>query len=703
MGISTKYRTCNLCEALCGLEIELIDGQVSKIRGDKKDPFSKGHLCPKAYALKDIHEDPDRLKFPLKKVNGDWVQIDWQEAFDYVGERIHAIQQGHGTDAVGIYQGNPSVHNLGTSLFSPNFVRALKTKNRFSATSVDQLGHHLAAEFMFGHLNLIPVPDIDHTDFWVIMGGNPIISNGSLMTAPDVSGRLKAIQNRGGKVVVIDPRRTETAQKADQHIFIKPGSDIYLVLYMIRYAFEHHHINLGHLESVISQEQISQIDTLTVGFACDETSTRTGISQEDLVQLAHEYCTATKAVWYGRLGVSANKYGGLCHWAINTLNILTGHFDTSGGAMLTSAAIDVANRKSETKKFNRWQSRVKKLPETGGELPSGTIADEILTPGEGQIRAMITSCGNPVLSVPNGRKLDEALASLDFMVSIDIYLNETTRHADIILPPATGLETPHYGLGFHNLAVRNTAKYSEPAIEKQDGTKFDYEIFLGLQKALEKLTQSPEDQIKNEQYFKLNPEIMLDMMLRGGKSGLTLNDLKNQPHGIDLGPLQKVFPDKLLTDNSKIDILPEIYIVQLQSLLSNDNGRAEEFLLIGRRHLRSNNSWLHNSHRMVKGGDRCTVLIHPDDACSKGIVDGQWVEVYSNVGRVKLKSEITDEMMPGTISIPHGWGHNREGTRMKIAEEHAGVSMNDLIDDSLMDELSGVSIISGIPVGIDVM
>lgn len=697
MATQIKYRTCNLCEALCGLAIEVNDQEVVKIKGDKEDPFSRGHLCPKAYALKDLHEDPDRLKHPIKKVNGEWQKIEWQEAFDYVAEHLHAIQQTHGINAVGIYQGNPSIHNLGTSLFSPNFVRSLRTTNRFSATSVDQLAHHLAAEYMFGHMNKIPVPDIDRTDFWVIMGGNPIVSNGSLMTAPDVSGRLRAIQERGGKVIVIDPRRTETADKADQHIFVKPGSDVYLILSMINHVLTNDLVKLNHLKESIDADHIEKIKELTLGFTKELASEKTDIPIEVIEALAHDYCKADKAVWYGRLGVSANKYGGICHWAINTLNILSGHFDTAGGAMLTSAAIDIGNRKGSKPKFSRWTSRVKGLPETGGELPSGTMADEMLTPGEGQIKAMVTSCGNPVLSVPNGTKLDEALAELEFMVSVDIYLNETTRHADIILPPATGLETPHYSMAFHNLAVRNTAKYSDPVVNKSEGSLYDYEIFLGLQKAIEKLTLSAEEQSKNKNYFKMNPELMIDMMLKSGQSGLTLKELKENPHGIDLGPLQPVFPQNLLTEDSKINLLPSIYIDQLQSLLK-DSSESSDIVLIGRRQLRSNNSWLHNSYRMVKGRDRCTLLIHPNDATKHGIVDGQIVTVNSNVGEVSLKAEVSDEMMEGTVSIPHGWGHHREGIKMKIAQEHAGVSMNDLIDDALVDELSGVSIISGIPV-----
>ena len=694
--MSTKYRTCNLCEALCGLEIEVENNQAISIKGDKLDVLSKGHICPKAVALKDLHEDPDRLKFPIKKVDGEWIQISWEAAIEETAKRLFEVQQKYDNNALGIYQGNPSIHNLGTSLFSPNFIRSLKTTNRFSATSVDQLAHHLAGEYMFGHANLIPVPDIDRTDFWVIMGGNPMVSNGSLMTAPNVSKRLKDIQKRGGKVIVIDPRRTETADKSDQHIFIKPSTDIWLILAMINIVFEKGKINLAHYENLISKEQLKDIQAAIQQYTPVIAAQKTGIEKSVIYQLAKDFTNAKSAVWYGRLGVSATEFGGLCHWAINTLNILTGNFDKAGGAMWAQPLISNV-RKSKSKRFGRWKSRVRQLPEYGGELPSNTMAEEILESGEGQIKAMLTSCGNPVLSVPNGRKLDKAFDSLDFMVSIDIYLNETTRHADIILPPATGLETPHYGLGFHALAVHDSAKYSDAALEKAEGTKFDWEIFLALQKAYEKLALSVEEFDSKSSYYNLTLEMMMEgMLLKSGK-GISLKELKQHKHGIDLGDLKTQLPDILKTDNEQINLFPDIYKNDLDRLLKKDDQNGN-LLLIGRRQLRSNNSWLHNSYRMVKGRERCTMLIHPTDAATYQIENGENVEVTSRVGQIQIKAEVSDEVGVGTVSIPHGWGHHRKGIKMKVAAEHAGVSMNDLVDEMLVDEMSGVAVINGVPV-----
>lgn len=690
--MATKYRTCNLCEALCGLAIEVEDGKVTSIKGDKEDTFSRGHICPKAVALKDLHEDPDRLKRPLEKVDGEWHEISWEDAINKTAKRLYEVQQANSKNAVAVYQGNPSVHNLGTSLFSPGFVRALGTKNRYSATSVDQLGHHLAGEYMLGHQFLVPVPDINRTDFWLILGGNPMVSNGSLMTAPDVGSRLKAIQKRGGKVVVIDPRRTETADKADQHLFVRPGTDIWLILAMLKIVLDEDLMEMKHLADHTHAAQITEIKDLLADITVVNAARMTGISEEEIRKLTHEFCAAPSAVCYGRLGVSAAHHGGLCHWAINLLNIITGNFDRPGGAMLTSPAVDLSLSRSSKKRFRRWKSRVRGLPEFGGELPSSTIAEDILAPGDGQIKAMVTSCGNPVLSVPNGRRLDEAFASLDFMVSIDIYLNETTRHADIILPPATGLETPHYGMGFHNLAIHNSAKFSEAVMPIEDGMLYDWQIFSKLQRAFEKLSKSEE-----ELSPQFNLEQMLEMTLQMSGSGMTLSTLKEHPHGIDLGPLQSTMPDRLKTADKKIDLIPDIYKEAIPDLLTEELNE-DQLLLIGRRHLRSNNSWLHNSYRMVKGRPRCTMLIHPDDAAKRDISNGDRVAVTSNVGTEYIAAEISDEMMKGSVSIPHGWGHTRKGIRMNIAAEHAGTSMNDLVDDMVVDKLSGVSVINAIPV-----
>lgn len=701
MPTTTHYRTCNLCEALCGLEIEVEDQKVVSIRGDQDDPFSRGHICPKAVALKDIHEDPDRLKMPVKKTAGGWTEITWEEAFDEAADRLLAIQGRYGKDAVGIYQGNPSIHNLGTTLFARGFIRALHTRNRFSATSVDQLPHHLAADQMFGHPLLLPIPDIDRTDFWLIMGANPLVSNGSLMTAPDVANRLKAIQQRGGKVVVIDPRRTETAAKADRHLFIRPGTDAVLLLALIHEVFAREVVNLQHLSALIAPADLLLLWDIAKPYDLEVAARLTGIEAVEISRLADEFIAAPKAVCYGRMGLSTVAFGGLCQWLINCLNILTGNFDTPGGAMFTTPAFDNVDPKpSDKRRFDRWRSRVRQLPEFGGELPSAALAEEIGTPGEGQIRTLVTSCGNPVLSTPNGPQLEKALADLDFMVSIDLYINETTRHADIILPPATGLETSHYSVFFHLLAVRNTAKYSPPVLKKQPGTKYDWEIFLELQKRLEK-DQLPNDEPLRQKMlmqYQLTPEIILDHQLKKGPHDLSLKTLLASPHGVDLGPLQPSLPSRLRTPDQKIKLVPELYQTDLKRLAESLHKPPADLLLIGRRQLRSNNSWMHNSRRLVKGKNRCILLMHPEDAIKRGLKTGMEAIVSSRVGEIRIDVEVSDEMMPGVVSIPHGWGHHREGTRLEVANAHPGASLNDVTDEQFVDALTGNAVLNGLPV-----
>ena len=697
---NTHYRTCSLCEAMCGLEIQTEGKTVKSIRGDKKDPFSRGHICPKALGMKDIYEDPDRLKFPMKKTADGWQQISWEAAFDEVVDQLKAIQEKHGKNSVGVYQGNPSVHNLGTTLFSPNFVRALETTNRFSATSVDQLPHHLAGMYMFGHAGLLPIPDIDRTDFWIIMGGNPLVSNGSIMTAPDLGKRMRAIQKRGGKIITIDPRFTETSAKADQHIFIKPGTDVWLLLSMVREVFERNWVDLKHLENCIAVEEIAHLKEIVAPYTIEVASEKTGIAPAIISTLVQEFTQAKAGICYGRLGVSVVEFGGLSHWLLNCLNIITGNMDVSGGMMFPTPAFDpIAGKPVGKMRFDRWKTRVRGLPEFNGEIPSVTLAEEILTPGEGQIRAMVTSCGNPVLSVPNGGKLDEAFEQLEFMVCIDIYLNETTRHADIILPPATGLEVPHYDIGFNQLSIRNTSNYSPPVFEKAAGAKYDYEIFAALTKRLQADKLPADEQLRQKiaQSYQLTPEMILEGGFKKGGTKVTMQLLKDNPHGIDLGPLETRFPDRLRTLDKTIQLVPALFEQDMQRLAkaADTNGAL---LLIGRRHLRSNNSWMHNSQRLVKGRNRCTILMHPKDAAERQLENGANAVVQSRIGTLSIPVEVSEEIMQGVVSIPHGWGHNRKDIQMSIAQAHAGVSVNDLTDELFIDELCGNAAVNGVPV-----
>lgn len=707
------FRNCNLCEAICGIEITQQNGHL-EIRGDKDDPFSRGYLCPKAVALQDLHFDKDRLRHPVRRTPDGWVRIGWNEAFDEVAKNLKHINATHGRNSIATYLGNPTVHNSGALLFAPGFLRSLRTRNRFSATSVDQLAHHLAGYFMFGHQLLLPVPDLERTNFFLILGANPVVSNGSLMTAPGMSRRIREIRQRGGKVILIDPRRNETASVVDEHLFIRPGTDVLLLLSLLNVLLDEGLSCPGKLERFTNG--LDLIPNLVHEFTPERAAPITGIDASQIRKLARDFAQADGAVCYGRIGVSTQEFGGVCQWLINVINVVTGNLDRPGGAMFTLPAFDpvtapegLAARGS----FGRWHSRVRNLPEFGGELPVAALAEEILTEGSGQVKALVTLAGNPVLSTPNGQELDRALQSLEFMVSIDCYLNETTRHANIILPPTSALERGHYDLAFHLLGVRNITKYSPELFSKSVEARHDWQILLELQT---RMSPGLVNNLKGKAMSMfVGPERILDLGIRFGpygaklnpfSKGLTLNKVKKAVHGIDLGPLKSCLPERLRTNDKRIELAPAVFVADIDRVkakfLQSDPGQSNgELLLIGRRQLRSNNSWLHNSLRLVKGKPQCTILIHPTDAAHRNLKSGQNVLVKSHVGSIELPVEISDEMMQGVVSIPHGWGHGRSGVQLSVAQEHAGGSINDLTDNQSIDALSGTASFSGIRVSVE--
>ena len=712
---SVHYRNCNLCEAICGIEITVQLDRRLDIRGDKDDPFSRGYICPKAVALQDLHYDKDRLKYPVRRTPHGWQRLGWDEAFDEVAHNLKRIHATYGRNSIATYLGNPTVHNYGAMLFAPGFIRSLHTRNRFSATSVDQLAHHLAAYLMFGHQLLLPVPDLDRTKFFLILGANPAVSNGSMMTAPGMSRRLQEIRRRGGKVILIDPRFTETARLADRHLFIKPGTDMLLLLALLHVVFDEGLTRLDHLAAFT--KGVETISNLVAEFPPEKVASITGIDCSQIRLLAREFASAESAVCYGRIGVSTQEFGGVCQWLINVLNTVSGNLDSPGGAMFTSPAFDPLSAPESLAprgSFGRWHSRVRKLPEFSGELPVVTLAEEILTEGPGQIKALVTSAGNPVLSTPNGRELDRALAGLEFMASIDPYINETTKHAHIILPPSSSLEHEHYDVAFHLLAVRNTTKFSTALFQPDEETRHDWEIFFELQTRMEH--EGLFGRVKRA-FIKrfLGPERILDLGLRFGpygarlnpfSQGLTLRKLKKAVHGIDLGPLGSCLPSRLRTADKRIDLAPDVLVQDVErvkaKLLDTASHQSNgNLLLIGRRQLRSNNSWMHNSQRLVKGKPQCTILMHPTDAAQRRLRPGQKVSVRSRVGSVVVPIEISEEMMPGVVSIPHGWGHDRPGIQLEVAQEHAGESINDVTDNLTIDALCGTAAFNGTWVAVD--
>ncbi|MFA5121442.1 molybdopterin-dependent oxidoreductase [Zavarzinia sp.] len=679
-------RACHLCEAICGLEIAVADGRVASIRGDKADVLSHGHICPKAVALKDLHEDPDRLRQPLRRRGRDFEEISWDEAFATVGERFAAIAKEHGRDAVGAYLGNPSVHSAGMLTHSAPLLRLIKTKSVFSATSVDQLPHQLMAYWMYGHQNYLFVPDIDRTDFMLVFGANPMASNGSLMTVPDFPGRLAALKARGGQMVVVDPRRTETAKVASEHHFIRPGSDAMVLLAMVHVLFDEGLADAGRLAEVT--RGLDAVRAALSPVTPERAAVASGLDAGTIRALARRLAAAPHAAVYGRMGTSTQEFGTLCQWAIQLLNLLTGNLDREGGTLLPHPAIDAALAPRSAGGFARWKSRVRGLPEFAGSLPVAALAEEIQTPGPGQIRALLTVAGNPVSSTPNGRRLDEALASLDFMASVDIFVNETTRHADVILPPCSPLERGHYDLAFLALAVHNVARWSEPLFDKPDDARHDWEVLTGIAVAFAAAMGQEAPNL-------LPMEMLIDMGLRTGPYGLDLDRLKAAPHGLDLGPLRPSLPERLI--HGAIEAAPEGALADLPRLLAAP--AAQGLVLIGRRHVRSNNSWMNNSRRLVKGPARHRLQMHPTDMEARQIRDGTAVAVTSRTGTVEIEVEACEDVMPGVVCLPHGWGQaTRDGIRLSVAREAGGVSFNDLSDEEALDAASGNAVLNGLPV-----
>jgi len=715
--VEIHYRTCSLCEAMCGIKIEHENGKVLSVKGNPGDILSSGHICPKGVAIQDIHTDPDRLRQPMKREGDTWTSISWDEAFDIVAKQLVAVQKQHGNNAVATYWGNPTVHNFGALLSVGNLRRCLKSRNNFSASSIDILPNELTQYLMYGSTFLFTVPDIDRTEYMLMLGANPAVSNGSLWSAGDIKKRMKALTGRGGKITLIDPRRSETADLATAHYFIKPGTDAVFLLAVLRVIFDKNIGHTGHLTQHLKGWE--NIDPLTKTFTLDEAAAVTGITAKDIETIATDFSSANSAICYGRIGVSTQAYGGLCQWLIQVINIATGNLDRAGGIMFSKPAFDLpANVQSGS--YNRYSSRVRGLPETAGTLPSAALAEEMLVEGGNQIKAFICNAGNPVLSVPNGKQLEKALDGLDFMVAVDFYINETTRKADIILPPLSPLEHGNYDAIFNLLAVRNIAKFSTSMIKPDAHARSEWQIYSDLIKRIKALRgdKTPFKARLWARVKKLIPylgteDFVLDMGLRTGpygkgflpfKKGLSLARLKREPNGIDLGPLKPALPERLFTKDKMINVAPKAFtddVLRLKEEFGNARqNKSWPLLLIGRRDIRTSNTWIHNSARMAKGKNRCTLMVHPDDAETYQINEGLQVTVSSHIGSIQLAAQITDEIARGVVSIPFGWGHGRKGIKLSVAAKIPGVSINDITDDQAVDAVSGTAAFNAVPVSI---
>ncbi|MFE5805960.1 molybdopterin oxidoreductase family protein [Streptomyces sp. NPDC056491] len=723
----TALRICPLCEATCGLTLTLADGAVTGARGDREDVFSRGFICPKGAAFGALDSDPDRLRSPLVRRDGRLREATWEEAFDAIAAAVPAVVREYGPQSVGVVLGNPNVHTMAGALYPPLLLKALGTRNLFTASTLDQMPKHVSSGLLFGDPFAIPVPDLDRTDFLLLLGANPVESNGSLCTAPDFPGRLKALRARGGTLVVVDPRRTRTAALADRHLAPKPGSDALLLAALAHTLIEEKLAAPGALEE--HSEGIGELGAALGSFTPEAVAPACDLTAAEIRTLARELAAAPTAAVYARIGSCTVEFGTLASWLVDVLNVLTGNLDRPGGALFPLSATAPAARPAGPGKgfaLGRWSSRVAGHPEVKGELPMAALAEEIETPGDGRIRVLLAIAANPVLSAPDGDRLDRALAGLDFMVSVDPYLNETSRHAHVVLPPPPPSRSAHFDFAFNGFAVRNQARYSPAALPLEEGLMDECEIHARLILAASGLHGAPPEavdervvadslaravadphsplhggdpqQLSSLLTGRTGPERRLDLMLRTGPYDLTLDDLRQAPHGIDLGPLRPRLPGVLKTRSGRIELLPDPIAAELPRLRAALADRPAALVLVGRRHLRSNNSWLHNVPALTGGSNRCTLQVHPRDADRLGLVDGGRARITADGGSLEVPVEVTDAVRSGVVSLPHGWGHNRPGSRLSVAAAVPGANVNQLLDGSRLDRLSGTAVLNGFPV-----
>ncbi|MFD9029940.1 molybdopterin oxidoreductase family protein [Streptomyces sp. NPDC059567] len=725
--MSTALRICPLCEATCGLTLTLDGSRVTGARGDRDDVFSQGFICPKGASFGEVDADPDRLTGPLVRKDGALQEATWAEAFDTIAARVRPLIEEHGPNAVGVVLGNPNVHTMAGALYPPLLLGALRTRNLFTASTLDQMPKHVSSGLLFGDPFAIPVPDLDRTDHLLMLGANPLDSNGSLCTAPDFPGKLKALRRRGGTLTVVDPRRTRTARLADRHVAIRPGADALFLAALVHTLFAEDLTDLGALAEHV--EGVEQVREAVRDFTPEAVASACDLDAATIRTVARELAAAPTAAVYGRMGSSTVAYGTLANWLVDVLNVLTGNLDRPGGALFPLAATAPAPRPAGPGKgfaLGRWSSRVSGHPEAKGEIPMAALAEEIETEGEGRIRVVITVAANPVLSAPDGTRLDAALGTVDFMVAVDPYLNETTRHADVVLPPPPPSQSAHFDFAFNNFAVRNQARFTPAAVPLEEGRMDECEIHARLILAVSGMHGAPPSAVDDlaidttlakavaQEHSPVHgadpkavaarlsgatgPERRLDMMLRLGPYDLVLEDLRRAPHGIDLGPLQPRLPGLLKTRSGRVELLPAPIVADLPRLRAALDAEPGGLVLVGRRHLRSNNSWLHNAPSLNSGSNRCTLQVHPDDADRLGLADGKPARIAAEGGALEVEVEITDAVRNGVVSLPHGWGHDRPGTRLAVAAARPGVNVNQLLDGTRLDPLSGTAVLNGFPV-----
>jgi formate dehydrogenase len=712
-GGEERITYCRICEPLCGLRVTVEDGKVARIRPDPDHPLSAGFACPKGIAMTDVQNDPDRVLHPLRRRDGGFERVSWDEALDEIGTRLGRILDERSGPALGWYMGNPGAFSYSHPLWVKALLDAVGSPHWYTASSQDVSNRFAASAFLYGSPFLLPIPDLARTDLLLMVGANPLVSHGSVMSAPRVKDQLHAITERGGRVVVVDPRRSETA-RAFEHLAVNPDSDAWLLLSLLHVIFA------GGLEDALAIERQASgteaLRALAAKHPPEVTEERTGVPAARVRELARDLARAEHAAVYGRTGSCLGRNGTLVSYLLDALNVVTGNLDREGGAMFGNPpiAFDKVADRIGAGTYGKVRSRIGGFPEVLGALPASLMAKEIRAPGEGQLRALFVSAGNPVLSVPNGDELEAAMRELDLFVSIDLYVTETNREADFVLPATTFLEREDFPLPFLPLFTTPFVQWTDPLVEPAGEARQEWEVIEQIAKRVGVVPSSSRlGRVLGRIGLKLSPQRLMDLLLRTGskgdwfglrRGGLSLRKLRDNPHGVVLAEHLEpgVLPDKIRHRDKRVRLDPP-EIIEDAGRLAARNGRDPEFplRLIGLRELRSHNSWMHNARLLMRGGRVHAARVHPDDAEDHGIEDGEPCRISSPHGSIELPALVTDEIVAGTVAVPHGWGHQRGG--WSVAREAGGANVNALSSSEPEDleRLAGMAHLNGIPVRIE--
>jgi formate dehydrogenase len=724
----SEHRTyCRICEPTCGMIATVEDGKLVQLRPDADHPITKGFSCPKGIEFVHVQNDPDRLLYPMRRTeSGEFERISWDTALDEIGAKLRAIRAAHGGESIGWYAGNPSAFSHSHAIWAGGFVRGLGSKHLYTPNTQDTSSRFVASHLLYGSPTIFPLPDLARTSFLLMVGANPLVSRGSLVAAGNLRDKLTGIVGRGGRVVVVDPRRTETA-KAFEHVAVRPDGDAWLLLAMLHVIFAE-----GLDDATTTAAQATGVDVLrTAAARCapEDAEARCGVPADEIRALARSFATAPSAAAYGRTGACLGRHATLVNVLLDALNVVTGNLDRPGGSVFARPPIDFTALASRLglATFDTYRSRVGDLPEVLGQMAAPLMAAEIETPGPGQLRALIVSAGNPLLSVPGAQDFERALGKLDLQVGIDLYLNETHRHADYVLPATTFYERDDVPLPLAEIQLTPFIQWTDAVAAPRGEARDDWRIIDDLARQLgfaavagvasKWIGTSRVARLAQRAMgvgaHRLTPTKIVDALLRAGRDGdhfglrrggLTLAKLRAQPRGVvlaehvDTGVLTK----RLKHRDRRVHLGDERIAAELTRLLDAPEPSSDyPLLMIGRREVRSHNSWLHNTPRFRDATRRHRALVNPVDAAAIGVADGGPARVVSARGAIELPVELSEDVAPGTIAVPHGWGHR--GAGWQTANEAGGANVNELTSSALddLEKLSGMAHLNGVPVRLE--